>query len=467
MKTHEGGTAYEHSLDHHVEFFAKAGSRFTKGKSFYEGDESALSLFQKCWIVDKATAFKLLLWLRDCRGGAGNRSGFRECLKWLADFDPEWVEINLPSIPGVGRWDDMRCLFGTRAEERAVFFWASQIERDVLAAKWADRKDFPLKHILGFKKEGDFRRFLARIRKNHIVEHTISTNRWNEVNYEHVPSVAMSRYTKAFMRHDEDRFRAFKEAVAKGEKAVHAEVLFPHDCVRTSLYGDREMADAQFAALPNYLENTDHRIIVICDTSGSMQSVISGSVQAIHVSQGLALYCSAKISEKNPFHKKFIGFSCEGYLVDWSKLGFSDAIHDPKVFNGEIGSTRIDKALDLLLQVGKWLSATQEQMPTMLLIVSDMQFHPGAGLSAVGAQTIAEVPRALSRWKEAGYEAPAVVYWNLAGYAGSPETALASNVALVSGFSPAILKSILGGDDLTPRGVMLRAIEKYDIVIPE
>ena len=84
LKTHEGAQAYEHSLNHALELFSKGGSLFKKRGSFYSGDESALSLFQKSWIVDKELTFKLLLWLRDCRGGAGNRSGFRDCLHWLA-----------------------------------------------------------------------------------------------------------------------------------------------------------------------------------------------------------------------------------------------------------------------------------------------------------------------------------------------------------------------------------------------
>lgn len=65
--THEGALNYEHSLNHALEFFSKAGSLFEKSGSFYGMEESALSLFQKTWIVDKEISFKLLLWLRDCR----------------------------------------------------------------------------------------------------------------------------------------------------------------------------------------------------------------------------------------------------------------------------------------------------------------------------------------------------------------------------------------------------------------
>lgn len=69
IKTKEGGQQYEFSMNPFLEFFSKAGSRFDtkKSKDFYGENESALSLFKKCWVVDKVLAFKLLLWLRDCR----------------------------------------------------------------------------------------------------------------------------------------------------------------------------------------------------------------------------------------------------------------------------------------------------------------------------------------------------------------------------------------------------------------
>ena len=206
MHTKEGAKAHEHSLGHDVEFFSKAGSMFTKKDSFYEGEESALSLFQKVWIVDEELAMKLLLWLRDVRGGAGNRSGARECYHWLANHAPEWIEANIGWLPLIGRWDDLRSLFGTDAEKYATELWAKALkEHNVLAAKWADRSDKLLRNLLGMTI-GDFRRFLAKIRKDFIVEHQMCTGRWNEVNYEKTPSLAMARYTKAFGEHYKERF---------------------------------------------------------------------------------------------------------------------------------------------------------------------------------------------------------------------------------------------------------------------
>jgi hypothetical protein len=478
MRTKEGGRQHEHSLDHALEFFSKAGSLFEKADSFYDGQESALSLFQKTWIVDKETSFKLLLWLRDCRGGAGNRSGFRSCLRWLANHEmhPSWVEANIHWIPEVGRWDDLRALFGTDCERKAIDLWTEDLlKKDVRAAKWADRKDFGLKHALGFRKEGDFRKYLAKLRKNHIVEHKMSTRRWTETDYHTVPSLAKARYTNAFGKHDENRFTNYKESLKKGETTVHAGVLFPHDCVRTARHGDEEIADAQFEALPNYMEGVDERIIVISDTSGSMEQSISGSIKAVDVSQAMALYCSAKIPHGSPFYKKFIGFCSESRFKDWSGMSFSEAVSNRAIFDGAVGSTRIDKALDLILKTAKFFSLPQTLMPTALLIVSDMQFHEGASddinwsspVSKRTKGTLSEIRKALDRWVRAGYEVPKIIYWNTSAYAGSPDTAQGTNVALVSGFSPAVLKAIFSGADLSPVGVMKRALEKYKINIPK
>lgn len=459
--TKEGAQAYEHSLDHAVEFFSKAGSLFTNRKSFYGNEESALALFQKTWIVDKTTSMKLLLWLRDCRGGAGNRSGARECYHWLANHDPEWLIANIGWLPLVGRWDDLRELFGTKVEKSAVELWAKAIkDKDVLSAKWADRSDRPIRQNLGMTI-GNFRRLLAKIRKENIVEHKMCTHRWQEINYETVPSVAMARYTHAFGDHDEERFDKYKENLVKGEATIHADVLFPHDCVRTVMNGDSDIANAQFEALPNYLEGTNEKIVVIADTSGSMRVQVAGSVEAVHISQGLALYCSAKMPQDGPFYKKFIAFCSESEFKDWENMSFSDAVGDRDIFDMAIGSTRIDTALKLILRTAKFFSLPDELMPTTLLIVSDMQFHDGAH-----SRDGSEVESCLKLYDDAGYSRPKVVYWNTAGYSNSPTTIDNKDIALISGFSTGVLKAVLGGENFTPKAIMLRAIEKYDVTIP-
>jgi hypothetical protein len=236
----------------------------------------------------------------------------------------------------------------------------------------------------------------------------------------------------------------------------------------TTIYGDVQVADLQFANLPNFIK-TNERIISICDTSGSMSHSIGGSenLQAIHVSQALALYCSDKIGKENPFYRKFIGFCSESKFKDWTQMCFSQAVLDNvETFDGACGSTQIDLALDLILKTAQFFSLSQEFMPTMLLIISDMQFSESVATHYNYDQT--EVERSLQKWTNAGYKVPKIVYWNLVGYAGSPATVHGShNIGLISGFSPSILSAVLAVDDFSPRGIMCKALEKYHINIPD
>ena len=463
MKTHEGANAYESTQDAAVEFFSKAGSAFSKKKSFYQEEVDILKLFEPAFRDDEVLAFKLALWVRDCRGGAGNRSGARKVLKWLALARPEWLELNMKWVPEIGRWDDLRCLFDTPLRNKVAKFWSDAITaNNQLAAKWADRSDVPIRKALGLSI-GDFRRLLAKIRKDGIVEHKMCQNIWGDIIYNHVPSVAMSRYTKAFAKHDGYRFTAFKELLKKGETTIKADVLFPHDCVRTVKYGDKEIADAQFDALPNFMTQ-DEMVMVICDTSGSMSTQVAGSIEAIDVSQGLALYCSAKMPEVSPFYKRFIGFCSEASFKDWRGLSFSKAVESRKIFDHAVGSTRIDKALDFILAFAKEKKIPQIYMPSTLMIISDMQFSSGA---ATGANDDTEIEKCLRSWEAAGYNRPKILYWNLSQYSGSPATVAMKNVGLISGFSTAVLKAVFSGTDFSPRAIMLRALEKYnEIVVP-
>lgn len=475
IRTKEGAVAYDNAINACVEFFSKVGSLYdtSKKQDFYGNNASALELFKAAFREEPVTAIKLLFWLRDCRGGAGNRSGARSIIRELANSETALMKANMHLIPVYGRWDDLKVLFETPLRNEAGLFWGKAIDGgDVLAAKWSKREHKPTRQALGLK-ESEFRKLLAHIRKNHIVEHMMCQKKWTKIDFKKVPSVAMSRYTKCFDKHANEQFQAYKNALTKGEATVHADVLFPHDCVRTAKHGDADIAEHQFNALPDYLDGTDEKIMVICDTSGSMGTSIGGSVCAMDVSMGMSLYCSSRLPENSPFYKRFIAFCSESSFVDWRKHTFKTALRDRKVFNGAVGSTRIDLALKLILDTATKRSIPQNLMPTTLLIVSDMQFTSGAvhggGWDARGLstkKTVTEIEAAMQKFEDAGYERPKIVYWNTAGYPGQQDTVVSENVGMVSGFSPAILKAVFGGEDFTPYGIMMKALEKYKVNIP-
>jgi len=485
--------AYDNSGNTLLEFFSKAGSLFKNKGTYYCNESTVMELFKPAWITNNHKSVQLAMWTRDIRGGAGNRSGFRDIIKWLAKDDDgqKWIEANLHWIPEVGRWDDLEALIDTPCEKSALDFWVRAIQDGhQLAAKWAPRGD---KNKVVFNKlrkvaQMDPKTFRKLLVKNtNVVETAMCGNNWYKIDYSKIPSVAMARYNNAFGKHDSVRFSQWKEALKKGvdeegnEVKVNAGALFPHDVIRT-LYADldnkngghygftntrrnaniqfknSELANAQFEALPDYMDNNKMRIISICDFSGSMTSVISGSIRAIDVSMGLGLYCSDRLGKKNPFYRKFIPFSDDSRLVDWKNESFSIAAQ--KYNDGFVGSTNIRAALDQILNAAKLFGATNRNIPNCLIIISDMQFNRGTD------NDITSVEAGLLEWEKAGYKRPKIVYWDLAGCQGSPSTKNHEDVGLVSGFSPSLLTAVLGGKDFSPMAILERAIEKYKITDP-
>lgn len=490
-RTHNNDFAYDSTGNALLEFFSKAGSLFAKKGTYYGDETKAVELFKSAWVTNNYKAMQLSMWLRDCRGGAGNRSGFREILKWLVGRDASWVEANMHMIPLVGRWDDLESLVDTPCEKNALDFWVRAIQDgNQLAAKWAPREDknkaiFAKMRKICKMSPKDFRKLL--VKNTNVVETVMCQKEWQDIDFNKVPSVAMARYNNAFKKHDPARFGQWKDALEKGvdedgnEVKVNTSVLFPHDVIRTLYadlsdshggyygftssrrsyveYKDSKIANAQFAALPDYMEGTNARIMAICDFSGSMTNTVSGQIRAIDVSMSLGLYCSDRLGEKNPFYRKFMPFSNDSHMVDWKNDTFSVAAQ--KYNDGFVGSTNIRSALDKILEAAKMFGATNEQIPNMLLVISDMQFDGGV---SNGSETTVET--AMKEWEKAGYTRPKIVYWNTAGYAGTPSTKVHNNVALVSGFSPSLLKAVLGGEDFNPMAILDRAIAKYKVVDP-
>lgn len=465
-KTYNGAEAYEHSEDNLLEFFSKAGSLFVNKGTYYGSESSALELFKVAWRTNNYKAMQLAFWLRNCRGGAGNRSGFRAIIKWLGENYSEWVISNINLIPMYGRWDDLVQLYGTPCEEKALSIWAEAIFSDDpsiygLACKWADRQDFKLRNFMKLSPK-EFRKLL--VNKTQVVETLMCQKKWDGVDYNKVPSVAATRYNKAFSKHDADRYDAWKASLSKPESGnkVNAGAIFPHDVIRMVrndyTKNSNALAEAQFKAIPNFMEGTNARIMPIVDFSGSMCSAVAGSVTAFDVALALGLYCSDAVGKNNPFWRKLIPFSTNSKLESWKDMSLVDAINE--IPNGYCGSTDISKAFAVLLEAGKFFNATNDQMPNMLLIMSDMQFDGG------GVENKTPVEKAMEKWVEAGYTVPKIVYWNLAGYQTQPATCKTKNVGLVSGFSPAIMKAVLGGDDFSPIGIMNRAIADYSVINP-
>ena len=278
--------------------------------SLREADENRVcSLFAEAFREDPLFATKIVFYARDVRGGLGERKTFRIILRYMAEKHPGALEPNLDLIGVFGRYDDLYCLIGTPLEDAMWAAMKKQFEEDLknlnqgnaisLLAKWIKTADASSEktRALGIKtaqKLGypvyNFKRIVRSMRKHiSIVECLMSAKRWDEIKYSEVPSRAMMIYRKAFLRHDEERFKEFITKAVSGQEKINSATLYPYDIVEKILYKkeDSEVLEAQWKQLPDYVEGGANAI-VMADVSGSMYG------RPMATSIGLAIYCGAQ-----------------------------------------------------------------------------------------------------------------------------------------------------------------------------
>ena len=404
-------------------------------------------------------AIRTLLWARDIRGGAGERQTFRNLLVQLEKVNPQLAGRLIHKIPELGRWDDLFVLTNEANRREAFAFIADALSNDNgLAAKWMPRKGPVAVELTRFMKltPKQYRKLIVGLTK--VVETQMCAKTWNEINFSHVPSVASARYQKAFGRNASEAYTRYIQELQKPQAErdpavkINAGAVFPHDVVRSVTRGNAAVADEQWKALPNYVG--DARIFPMVDVSGSMGALhyaSSGNPQPIEVAVALGLYLSDK--NTGPFKDLFLTFSNRPEIVK-VKGTLSEKMRQMSTSAWEM-NTNLHAAFDRLLQVAVNGNAAPEDMPQMLLILSDMQFDSCTRYDDRALDMIAR------KYEQAGYNMPKIVFWNLnSGYGNVPVKFDSRNTAHVSGFSPAIMKSVLANDleDFTPYNVMLKTL---------
>jgi hypothetical protein len=254
--------------------------------------------------------------------------------------------------------------------------------------------------------------------------------------------------------------------LVKGDKTVkvNADAIFPHDVLKGIAHAyksfdktEKDHVKAQWDALPNFVG--DASILPIVDVSGSMTSSVggSGATRCIDVAVGLGLYLADK--NKGAFKDTFLTFSDKPDLVTL-KGDILQKLDQMVKSNWEM-STNLHAAMNKILSVAVKGNVPASDMPKMLLILSDMQFNQCAKFDNSAMEMIER------KFDEAGYTVPQIVFWNLNASDNVPVKADKTGAALVSGFSPSIMKALLSADldQFTPEGIMLKTVmvPRYDI----
>ena len=460
-RTTNGMKARKSTANAVVDLFYNAGA--SRGKDIKPAFATALA-------ENRELALRVAAWLRDARGGAGERQLFRDILVYLENTDAEAAKALLAKVPELGRWDDL-FVFKTKALKEAAYSMLGNAlrEKNGLAAKWTPRQGPIAAEIRTFfgMSPKFYRKSLVEMTK--VVETDMCAKQWDSINFSHVPSVAASRYKKAFNRNTQT-YAAYVASLVKGdnpEVKVNASVAYPYDVLkgRINAYGitfdktELDLIEAQWNALPNYVG--DANILPLVDVSGSMTCPAGKNTKltCLEVAVSLGLYLADK--NKGAFKDTFLTFSGKPELMHL-KGGINSKIDQMVKSNWDM-NTDLNKAFAKILDVAVKGNVAQEDMPSMVLILSDMQFDQCVKHDDSAIQMIAR------KYEAAGYTLPKVVFWNLnASYGNAPVKFDKSGTALVSGFSPAVVKPLLAGDieTFTPESVMLKTImeDRYKVL---
>tara|TARA_R110000782_G_scaffold21299_1_gene57322 strand:- start:18910 stop:20349 length:1440 start_codon:yes stop_codon:yes gene_type:complete len=462
--TENGMVTNSTSLNHCVDLFFQIGAMRGADKT------RLINVFTKAFGENPLTAMRLLFWARDVRGGAGERQIFKDIISYLAENRTEVLGKNIHLISEFGRWDDILVLFGTALENQALVLITEALNaKNSLTAKWmprpnvanpeAKRQANTLRKHLGLSPK-DYRKLL--VENSNTVEQLMCAGEWSKIEYSKLPSKAMSDLMKAFSKNDLARFQEYLTSVEKGEAKINAGALYPYDVIKNLKQNNEKGANVQWNALPNFLESNNERFLPVVDVSGSMEcpAGTSKTVTCMDVAISLGLY----ISEKNigAFKDAFVTFTSNPQL-QVLKGSLSERYN--QLSRADWGmSTNVEKVFKLILDKAIKGDVQEADMPTMIIILSDMEFNQGTkGEWNSTAQEMFE-----RMYSDAGYIMPKIVYWNIKSRSdeNKPVQFDKNGTALISGFSANILTNLLGGKEMNPYSMMMNVIdsERYQSV---
>lgn len=451
--TENGAMAYKSTMNKVMDLFAFGGAYRNRS------DDDCILLFKEAFEEDKLLALKCLFYLSDIRGGQGERRFFRVCFHWLAKNYPEIAKKNIHLIPIYRRWDDvLYSCYGTSVFDDALEFIKIQLALDIecktpsLLAKWLPSENASsaetkkvgnvVRAYLGMTHK-QYRKTLSELRSRiNIVEKLMSENRWNEIQFDKLPSKAGLIYKNAFARRDIIA-KKYESFIENKDTKVNADALNPvdiahkaFDCRENYDSVDRLALNKYWNNLKNYYNGREENGLCVVDVSGSM----AGLPMEAAVSMG------AYIAERGhgPFANHFITFSCHPELVSFKGIDIVDKFN--RCRKADWGyNTNIEAVFNLLLRIAKKEKVDPKDLPTRLYIFSDMEFD--AGLELDSKDEINTLLDSIAKeWKAEGYELPQLIFWNL-NARNNTIPAIGGRFAYISGFSMSMIESILSGKD--------------------
>lgn len=460
--TDNGAIAYQTSGKELLDFNFNVSSM-----RFEEDESSIIDNFIKVYAEDPKTAIKYLFFVGDIREGLGERKVFKACFKYLASIRPDIANAVLYLIPEYNRWDSLIQLIEIDTlKDNVVNIIRKQFFDDLrgalnhknisLLGKWMPSENTSSSKTRALARKvrtsmglnsANYRKGLSKLRSYlNVVETQMSANKWEQIDYEKVPSKANLIYKNAFLKHDEERRTEFLNSLSKGTAKINSGTLDVHEIVRkynhhnikyTNTPTIDEALENMWNSLPSYsVENS----LIIRDGSGSMMWG-EGRISPLDVATALSIYTAQH--NTGPWKNKYITFSSNPEIVDLSKCNSLAEALNLSYYYDDCSNTDIYRTMRLILDVAVKNKMNQSDMPSNIIICSDMQFD--GNRFNFNESLFDSIAR---EYKENGYNLPKICFWNL-NQSFNKTIPMQSNefgLILCSGFSLNLLKMVMSNN---------------------
>jgi len=337
------------------------------------------------------------------------------------------------------------------SENSQFSYYAKQIGERMFPQSKTQMKDYRTKVLIPLRRKID------------IVERHMSANEWNTINYETTPSKAMRLYRKSFETHDEERFKHFQNRLKNGEAKINVGGTTAHDLVRQTL-------------CINYDIIIEHQWQTICTNmkecgvlSGYLPVVdVSGSMYGTPMEVAIALGLMTSLLNEGPFNRKMITFSHYPTLVTVEGDNLEEQVQFVQSMDWGT-NTDIIAVFKLIIDFGKAMNVSNEQMPKNVIVFTDMQFDSASfyqnGRSNLN--TTYEIVKQM--YHESNYTPPNFIFWNLrTSVSAFPVESTTEGTAIVSGYSQELLKSFMNGKLIqSPIEMLNDILEPYENVVDQ
>lgn len=502
-------TSGKNSLD----YFSKIGTYRDRDPKEVAKD------MEKAWKEDPMLALSILFYARmitrktkgffvsdKVQKGQGIKDEFIKGLKYLEENHPSILEKNLWIVPLVGSWKDLwydsasSGYFHYVAPEKVYALIkrgiADEYSRSLIAKylprirsgkqvkndrhkrmnKWAHN----LCAYLGWTSK-DYRKFKSDPSNvAHLWQRKMSTKYWDEIDFSKIPGRALFQMVNSvgkdgktvLQRHGlEAKYEAWLDTQPTAKFTGYVYELFRQVQYRMNSIKTKTL-NKQFDGLlalakADGTKGLKGNVWCALDTSSSMSSPVNQQgVTAYDVCISLGIYFSSL--NEGAFKDHVVMFDSTSKVLKL-KGNFVDKVQQINSCSTAWGSTNFQSVIDEIVHIRtKYPTIPISEFPETLLVVSDMQFDKS---SAKNTKTNYETM--MKKLSAVGLGNIKVIWWNVTGRSKDvPNNFDDDGVTLISGFDPAIISLILGGEQekvdettgkvraLTPFENMVKALDQ-------